>query len=209
MNQVLRTHFSNLFRDSVNEARKEIFPSGTKKFVADDILPEEFLSVLEAESFKIVGDYATDMTKRATNRLIAGIKNGVSEGKLVALIRDDIDGATDRWLSTLVRTKTTEIYNTARKTLWDTDPLISQIIEAYEFSAIMDDRVSDVCASLDGKVYEKGEFTSQITPPLHPNCRSLLIPVTKFEEYTASKPPSLESLVEKGGSLIPHKGEKE
>jgi SPP1 gp7 family putative phage head morphogenesis protein len=131
-----------------------------------------------------------------------GIKDGLSEASITKLIREDMDTATERWIATMVRTKTTEIYNSTRKTVWETDPLIKQIVEAYQFSAVLDERTTDVCRSLDGKVFERGGFVDRITPPLHFNCRSLLVPITKFEDYKASKEPSLESLVERGGGLI-------
>lgn len=203
MNTGLRSELRSLWRESVNEARREIIPVGDKKvFTADDILPEEFEAILEAESFRIVGDYRTDITKRAQRNLIQGIKNGLSEGRLVQIVKEDLDDYSERWLGSLVRTKTTEIYNSARKTLWDTDPTISQIVVAYQFSAIMDQRTSEVCARLDGKIFDKGDFVGRITPPLHINCRSILVPITKFEDYKADRPIDLESLKESGGGLI-------
>lgn len=203
MNEGLRSELRGLWRDSVEEARREILPSGTGRlYTASDILPEEFEAILEAESFKIVGDYRTEITKRAQRNLIQGVKNGLPDGKLAQIVKEDLADYTDRWLSSLVRTKTTEVYNSARKTLWDTDPTISQIVAAYQFSAIMDARTSDVCARLDGKIFEKSDFADRVTPPLHINCRSILVPITKFEDYKADKPISLEALKDLGGGLI-------
>jgi SPP1 gp7 family putative phage head morphogenesis protein len=202
MNDIIKGQFRLLFRDAVNEARHEIIPSGQKHFVEGDIFPDEFEAILDVEAFKMVGDYSADLNKRATNKLIKGIKDGLSEGELVRGLKSELTDFSDRWVSTMVRTKTTEIYNTSRKTLWETDPLIKQIVVAYTFSAVMDDRTSDVCASLDGNVYEVGSFIDRVTPPLHFNCRSILVPVTRFEDYKASKEPTLESLKQKGGGLI-------
>lgn len=202
MNRVFRNEFSELFTKSINQARAELFPNGTKNFVEEGMLPEEFLAILEAESFKTVGDYSMEVTKRAKNLLVKGMKDGLSESELVKLIRDEMGEVSERWLGTVVRTKSTEIFNSARKVYWESDPIAKQMIEAYEFSALMDDRVSEVCASLDGKIFTKGEFVDKICPPLHFNCRSVLVPVTKFEEYKTNKPPSLESLREMGGGLI-------
>lgn len=202
MNEVVRSQFKAIFVDAVNEARHEIIPSGPKKYTEGDIFPDEFLDILEVESFKIVGDYGDELNKRAKNKLIKGIKDGMPEGELVKSLRRELTDYSDKWLSTLVRTKTTEIYNSSRKTLWETDEIIKQIVVAYTFSAVMDERTSEVCSSLDGKVFELGEFIDRVTPPLHFNCRSILVPVTKFEDYKADKEPSLESLKAKGGGLI-------
>lgn len=202
MNIIFRNHFMGLFKESIEGARKEIFPNGTKKFIDQDMLPEEYLAVIEAESFKTVGDYSTEITKKAKNILVSGLKNGVSDSEIFAQIREEMGSITDRWLQTVIRTKTTEVYNAARKTYWDSDPLASQIIEAYQFSAIIDERTSAVCEELDGQIFEKGSFIDRVTPPLHLNCRSLLVPVTSFEDYKASKEIPIEKLKELGGNLI-------
>ncbi len=60
----------------------------------------------------------------------------------------------------------------------------SGVVAAYQYSAILDDVTSDICAGLDGKIFEAG---SEPIPPLHFNCRSLLIPITKYEDYKASE----------------------
>ena len=203
MNEGLKAAFRNLWRDSVEDARQEILPSGSKKmFTADDILPEEFEAILEAEAFDIVGKYRSDLAARTRKNLIQGVKNGVTETKLSAIVKEDLADYSERWSSSLVRTKTTEIYNSARKTIWDTDPVISQIVAAYQFSAVMDERVSEVCSRLDGKIFDKGEFVDKTTPPLHINCRSILVPITKFEDYKADKPIDIDTLKKLGGGLI-------
>lgn len=202
MNDAVRATFKDMFRKSVEIARVELFPRGSKKFIADDILPKEYLDILSAETFELVGNYSNDITKRAKALLIRGVKDGVGEGEVVKLLRDEMKANTDRWIATTARTKTTEIYNAARKTYWDNDPIAKELIVAYQFSAINDDRVSEVCKSLDQKVFTKGELTNIITPPLHFNCRSLLVPVTRYEDYTPSREPSVESLREKGANLL-------
>lgn len=197
-----RGHFMSLFRDSIAEARKEILPNGTKttKF-SDALLPEEFEEALDAESFKIAGDYASTVKKKANNILMEGIKAGRSEAEIVTAIRDTLGEATEAWIAAVVRTKTTEVYNNARRSYWENDELASQIVEAYQFSAIMDNRTSDVCSELDGKVFERGDDIDRVVPPLHFNCRSLLIPITKFEDYESVKVPSLEKINDLGGGL--------
>lgn len=202
LNMVLKSSFRELFKKSSKEAQREIFPDSTKYSMEDDMLPEEFLSVLEAESFKMVGDYANEISKKVKNSVMQAIKQGVSESELARILMEEGEGFTEKWAATVARTKTTEIYNQARKTYWDTDPLASQIIEAYQFSAIIDERTSEVCSKLDGRIFTKGDYTAITTPPLHFNCRSILVPITKFEDYTASKPVPVEQLKEWGAGLI-------
>lgn len=210
LKMVFRNHFKDLFNGAVKGAKAEIYKD-VKKFASEDdtMLPEDFLRILEAESFKVTGDYSTEITKRARNIIMQGIKDGVAESQIVTLLRDELDSYTETWLSTVIRTKTTEIYNDARKSFWDSDPIAKQVIEAYQFSAILDDRTTDVCRELDGQIFDKGDFLDKITPPLHFNCRSLLVPVTRFEPYKDDpdyvKPgdePSFEELKKMGGGFI-------
>lgn len=214
MNMVFKNHFKDLFNAAAKTAKAEIYRE-QKNHAADDegdgdtLLPEQFLQILNAESFKAVGDYSTDITKKARNIIVQGIKDGVPESEIVSLLRDELGATTDKWLATVVRTKTTEIYNDARKSYWDNDEFAKQVIEAYEFSAILDDRTTDVCRFLDGKIFDKSEFLNKITPPLHFNCRSILVPVTRFEAYQDDEnyvepgtEPSFEKLKDMGGNLI-------
>ena len=55
---------------------------------------------------------------------------------------------------------------------------------AYQYSAILDDRTSAICEGLHGKIFKAG---SEPIPPMHFNCRSLLIPITKYEDFKVSE----------------------
>jgi SPP1 gp7 family putative phage head morphogenesis protein len=205
LNIGFREYFKRLYRSAYTGAHMEIFPSSSpKKFSEEtnELLPEEFLALIDAEAFKIVGDYTVRITNRARNTLMEGIKGGVGEIALVKQIREQAEQETEKWLATVIRTKTTEMFNRARKSYWDNDPMAKQIVEAYQFSAVMDDRTSEVCSYLDGKVFEKGDFVDRATPPLHFNCRSVLVPITKFEDYRASAAPTIDKLKELGGNLV-------
>lgn len=203
MNEVFRQHFIGLFRRSFKQAQKEMFPFAAKKHQDEDAwLPEEFERFLQAESFKAVGDYSKEVIKKASNVLSRGIRDGLPQSEIVKLMKEVAGDMTETWITTVVRTRTTEVYNQARKSFWESDPIASELIEAYQFSAIIDERTSEVCESLDGKIFEKGDFIDRITPPLHFNCRSLLVPITRFEDYEPSKQPSIDSLIDKGGGLI-------
>ena len=202
LNMVFSEHFTALFKSAYNGAQKEFFPTSEKKFSDAELLPEEYLQIIQAEAFKNVGDYSVEITKKAKNVLVNGIKSGLSEEQIVRMIREEMAEASERWMETVVRTKTTEMFNEARKTYWETDEIAKEIVEAYEFSAIMDDRVSAICESLDGKIFEKGDFIDRVTPPLHFNCRSVLVPITKYQDYETNKEPTIESLQKLGGNLI-------
>jgi SPP1 gp7 family putative phage head morphogenesis protein len=209
-NKIVKDHFIELFKDTLRQARLEVMPLSAKKMSVDDpFFPEQFEEFLKAQSFKIVGDYTDGLTKRLKNIINRGIRDGAPLSEIVKLMRLEAQDMTDTWLATVVRTETTSVYNQGRKSYWESDPLASQIVQGYQYSAIIDDRTTDVCEYLDGKIFDEGDFIDRLVPPLHFNCRSLLVPVTRFEDYRSDKnyvepgsEPSIESLKEKGGRLI-------
>ena len=51
-------------------------------------------------------------------------------------------------------------------------------IKEYEFMAFLDSKTSKECKELDGKKFSIEEYQAGVNlPPLHPNCRSCVIPV--------------------------------
>lgn len=101
------------------------------------------------------------------------------------------------YLETLVRTNTFEAVNEARFAMFE-DPALEGLIVAYEYSAILDDRTTEICESLDGSVYSNDSDvwngSPRYVPPNHYNCRSLLIPIFSSDQWDGveSPQPSVE-----------------
>jgi SPP1 gp7 family putative phage head morphogenesis protein len=56
----------------------------------------------------------------------------------------------------------------------------SGVVEKYEFLAAIDSRTSKLCRDKDGKVFKLKDSKVGVNfPPLHPHCRSTIIPVLK------------------------------
>jgi uncharacterized protein with gpF-like domain len=56
-------------------------------------------------------------------------------------------------------------------------------IQAFQYSAVIDDDTTDICLSLDGKIMRKDDEESmRFMPPNHYGCRSILVPITINEE---------------------------
>ncbi|MEA4922316.1 MAG: minor capsid protein [Eubacteriaceae bacterium] len=50
-------------------------------------------------------------------------------------------------------------------------------MEKYQYLATLDSSTSEICADMDGQVFELKDFEEGMTaPPMHPNCRSTTIP---------------------------------
>ena len=202
LNQGMFEGMAKIYKSSYEATRKDFFPESEKKFTDSEIYPEEFLRIIESDAFKSVGDYSIEVTKKLKNKVMSAIKNGVSESELTAILKEELGSVSEAWLQTFARTKTTEMFNSARKTYYETDEIAKNVVEAYQWSAIMDDRTSEVCQYLDEKVFPKGPEVDRLGPPAHFNCRSVLIPITKYEDYELDDVPSVDKLQSMGGNLI-------
>lgn len=110
---------------------------------------------------------------------------------------------TAAYLDTLSRTNLFEAMNEARYAEF-TDPELGGFVVALQYSAILDDRTTDICEALNGKTYaEDSDVWDQYRPPNHFNCRSVLIPVTEIDGWDGqeSPPPSVQPQAGFGGTL--------
>jgi SPP1 gp7 family putative phage head morphogenesis protein len=96
--------------------------------------------------------------------------------------------------STAIRTAVFEAINEARYELF-ASPEMSGFIEALEFSAILDGRTTEICEHMDERVYPVNDPVWEgYTPPLHFNCRSLLVAVTIRDAWERSDDPTIEPM---------------
>jgi SPP1 gp7 family putative phage head morphogenesis protein len=80
-------------------------------------------------------------------------------------------------LENIVRTNTTEAYNHGRLAEL-VDPDVLPFVRGVRYQAIMDERTTDVCQFLDGKVFPPdSEALRSLLPPNHFQCRSVVTPI--------------------------------
>lgn len=122
--------------------------------------------------------------------LLDCVGRGRPKDELVKEIRDrcNVDWhESDR----LVRTELTYVQN--QSTL---DGYQAQGIDEYRYFAHIDDRTSEICHSLNNKIFKVSKAEVGLNyPPMHPNCRSTTVPVVNnyapksksYEENAARK----------------------
>lgn len=137
---------------------------------------DEFLAILMRENLKYIGDWEYGVNKAARVSILSAIKNGEAIPDVIKILTKKTKEELKVSLERYARTKHTEVMNKARKAYFDK----TGIVAAYRFSAIIDGRTSLICRSLDGKIFPANAAP---TPPLHFGCRSLLVPITKYEDY--------------------------
>ena len=196
----------------VDHAKREIAKaSRQRKFdVADLKLNELASELIKSRNYTVTGSISNQTQAIIQNILMEGVKNSRSpdemrkavykalekEGLITQQAVEDVLGTTtvkdtNARISTIVRTSSFEVINEARYKYFS-DPALDGFVEALEYSAVMDDRTTDICSSLDGSTYPvDSDIWNTYTPPNHFNCRSLLIPVTQRDTWAESDPPTV------------------
>lgn len=113
------------------------------------------------------------MQERLEERLVDCVARGLSKDKAVnELCNLSIDGNRSS-AERIVRTELTRVQNQAAK-----DTYKEAGVEYYEYLAVGDDRTSEECMDLNGKIFRLDDaVVGENFPPIHPNCRCTIIPV--------------------------------
>ena len=142
----------------------------------------------------LVDDLLSKIAESARQKVEYAIRDGISSGKTNQEIIQRIRGTKrqnygDGFLSTskadidrTVRTVRSHVANQAYQ-----DSFNQLGFEYVKLVATLDGRTSKLCASLDGTVWAINDPAKRV-PPLHPNCRSILVPVDKDGLLVGQRP---------------------
>lgn len=182
---------------SAKEELVKLNAPGIKKFQSE--LVDLFEESLGETSFYITGVESERILNRSKQIMLTGIERGATAQSVIfdleKFLEKDYDFTSAR-VETIVRTNTIKSYNYGRRKQFEA-PELKGFVVAYQFSAIIDQRTTKVCDSLDQNIYNVGDpYIERITPPVHFQCRSLLIPITEDESFTVSSKVDLEQFPE-------------
>ena len=138
--------------------------------------PPEFITRYRRRELRLAGVYES-----ARLDWVQGlVARGAREGWGVRETRQQLEGRFPDWnrqrLNNIARTESSLLHTHGEFARMTGSPFVT----GYEFSAVMDERTSDICAARHGHHYGKGEHID--CPPLHFQCRSELLPI--FEDET-------------------------
>lgn len=196
MRKEVRAAFAKSIDTAYSQARKElpkkIFARTSTSMDKDDL--EKFMASRVMKITGIVEQRVLDAIQRLLENALKYdyslkevIRRMMEDTDLVALL-PEIDAAgrainIPARLENIARTNIADAVNQARQSLFG-DPALKGFVQAYEYSAILDDRTTEVCEKLHGKIQKDwGGYT----PPNHYQCRSLLIPVTQVDDWSGKE----------------------
>ena len=172
LNLLLKRALRDGFKEGKVTGQRELLKGVFRTPLPDD----KFLEFLDNETFQYIGDWSYNVTKKTRGALLEAIRDGKPLSSVVDLL--DTEGQADAMVSIerFARTKFTDVMNRGRLAAFNE----SGVVSAFQYSAILDDRTSEICEGLHGKIFKAG---TEPIPPMHFNCRSLLIPITKYEDF--------------------------
>ena len=171
-------------KESLEKSTNKKIKSLPKKKIDDIIKYQPF----QGQS---IDDWFESFAQRDKNRIVSAIQQAVNEGitpqKAIDIIRgtkdndykDGVLNVSRSSASMIARTITNGVANEARLATLDEN---EDVIDGVQFLATLDGRTSFICASLDGKIWRNNERDQVKRPPLHPNCRSTLIPYIELKD---------------------------
>lgn len=182
--RLLKNQMRKVARKATALARAEIRVS--KKLT---LSPELIDAFINSKSLKILSELIDSaIVEKSKQIFMNGVKNELTNVE----ITQQLDELLQPYISSIgssvavariVRTTVTEVFNEARKSFFEQ----TDFVEAYEYSAILDVVTTDICRNLDNKIWPVDDPRwDRLTPPNHFNCRSLLIPVTKNDNWKTS-----------------------
>lgn len=122
-------------------------------------------------SERIWGNHRPSLVNRLHTDLTQSIIRGDSPDKLIKTIAKDFDVAKSK-AGNLVMTESAYFGNVAQQDCYD-----ELDVDKQEFVATLDSHTSDICQSMDGKVFDSKDIQIGVNaPPLHCRCRSVMAP---------------------------------
>lgn len=113
-----------------------------------------------------------DLRKQIEKSVIDNVIGGQSKDRAVEDIQERF-GVGFNDADRIIRTETQRVLNEGQKQSY-----ISNGYTQYEYLAEIDDRTSDICEDLDGDIFDFADAIVGVNfPPMHPNCRSTIIPI--------------------------------
>lgn len=195
----IRAKYTGELASALTKIQLDMFETG-KKSVAAEIgvkvppTAREIAGALRVQNEKIVEKYVSDLESAASTAVtqqVARRGGSVTSTATADAVAAAAEAVTKTAAQSKAAMKTLSVIGTlnlGRATVFERYP---EEVYAMQYSAIIDDRTTDHCLSLDGRVVKPGsqEFY-WYSPPQHYGCRSLWVEILRDEEF----PPEITGI---------------
>jgi SPP1 gp7 family putative phage head morphogenesis protein len=185
MSEVAETSFTNSMKALGTHGAEVVAFAALPKKAINAMIDMNELVLLGDKGYKI-SDFVSLQTdtnvKRFKQIVAAGIGEGAPSDTIARRLREVNKTANRNDLEAIARTVVAEAMSRGNREAYKQ---ADDVINAWEYSATLDNRTTKRCASLDGRIWRKSEgwteeklLSKNYVPPTHFRCRSQLIPRT-------------------------------
>jgi len=146
----------------------------------------EAMTALEREAaFTVAHVTEAEVLQQVLDAVESAVRNGTDleqfKDDIYAQLVESWGGEIPGRLSTIFRTNLMTAYGEGRHSIMSS-PTVKQARPFWRYDATMDDRIDDECEELDQTVLPVDDpFWASHTPPLHYNCRCVIVPLSQEE----------------------------
>lgn len=189
----LSVKYKSEIGQALTDVKLEMFELGKKTVSNEMDVPvpatnNNIKGVMRVENNQMVNQMSGAMENSAkltvtqlTAKTAGNITN-VSVASAINAVKDSLDKVVEKNKNTLLTLSITGGINMGRGSVYALHP---DKVYALQYSAILDDRTTDRCLSLDGRIVKPGSQEEQMyTPPQHHNCRSIWVELLEDEFAT-------------------------
>ena len=175
----------NKYRGKITLSEAEDIKQQLQDFISgsvwNDVIPKEAVEWLSGYVPQLAGNLSDDVLEKVRDVFQVSLMTGATLQEQVKALREaapELEAMTQHRIEAIARTEITRADTMGR--------LISmkanEDVIGVEFSAVLDDRTTEICASRHGLVMRIDDpRLPENTPPLHVNCRSMILPLTIYD----------------------------
>lgn len=167
------------FKKKFAETSVEITPS-------EEVIPESVLAWYATYAIYLSNIFDEDVLKKAKGIIEQSLEEGLHYKDVIKLLQksEEFSNFAKGRLKTIALTETTKGYNMGRLEQFKSS---EGYVQAVQYSAVLDKRTTPLCRSLHGKIMSLDNPLVRVyLPPNHFNCRSIILPVTKYDTWKES-----------------------
>lgn len=141
--------------------------------------PPPVQAILWAQSRAgLQGKWERDLDAKVQEVISQSLAEGVNQREIMKRLAKVFPAFGKARLENIARTETASAYNAGRLATLKQSALVA----AVQFTAIVDDRTTEICQTRDGRIIliNNPDLLAN-TPPLHFQCRSTIVPVDKYD----------------------------
>ena len=203
--KISRTNLEEAVDDGFTMAGQELPKKVFAKIIRPGMDKTQAERFLASRAMQIAGILDVDVLKAVQNVLFNAISYDKTLADTIQALKTDANLATmlpetdaagrpvnvPARLENIARTNVSDALNKGRMAMFKR-PEFEGYIKAYQYSATLDGRTTEICSSLHGKIRKEwGNWA----PPNHYQCRSILIPITVLDDWDGKEdnlPASVE-----------------